>query len=150
MKAPSILILGCLVAWGTGCGSEPDLEGEWDLTLSLLETSGSGDSASQIASYPGRLSLQQTFNRFQGTGYVLGPGGPDCKVEFLVEGSVFDESTIQTKFDFSKSVCVQDDLEADATMTLKLIDDGYVLFGHSTYVRDDLLLYASASLRLYD
>ncbi len=150
MNKPLILVFGCLIAWGTGCASEPDLDGEWDLTLSLVENAGPDAADSATVSYAGRLSLEQTFNRFQGSGYVLGPGGPSCKVEFLVDGEVLDESTIPIKFDFSKSVCAQDEFEADATMTLKLIDDGYVLYGHSSYVRDDLLLYASASLRLYD
>lgn len=152
MSKPAWLVAGTLLVAIAGCGSEPDVGGEWDLTLTLSSDDGTGTLSGDVTkeSYEGELTLKQTFDRFQGSGFVLGPGGPECRVQFLVEGTVLDRTMIPVKFDFSESSCPQDVLDADATMTLQLIDDGYVLYGHNTYAYENQRLYASASLRLYD
>jgi len=152
MTKTGCLVAGSLFLMLTGCSQDADVEGEWDLTLSLLTESGSGDDSdvTSSTSYQGRLSLRQMFNQFEGTGYVVGPDDADCRVEFLVEGDIHETSYIPIKFDFAGSACQSDELIADASMIMQLIDQGMVLTGHNTYIRDNQRLYASASLRLYD
>jgi len=133
------IVLGLAGLVFTGCRSSVDIDGDWNVTLTLTDQNGVLTQA-----FPGRLELSQVFSDVSGEGVVY---GNDCETNFAVRGRAYDAYNIPIELDFFSSTCSDAPFDDNLVVNLTQFDDGQVLYGHNGYKSQ--LLYVSASVAPY-
>lgn len=146
--APALLLMSAFI----GC-SDVQIAGQWDATISWQPAEG--DIGSTFESYPGDLEIHQVFGSISGEGFVIGAGGPECILDFTIDGKVANEENIPVELTVTESSCSNAIIDETTVINLALIDNGEVLYGHTWYdyiVGSKTMtgtLFLSASLKPY-
>lgn len=147
---PLVLLTGSLV----GCGADAQLGGRWDATLSW-QPSEDDKQSDGYESYPGDLEIHQFMDSIEGTGTVIGAGGPECLLDFAIKGKIANEENIPVELTVTEKSCSNAIIDETTVINLSLIDNGEVLYGHTWYdylVGNETMtgrLYFSASIKPY-